>query len=247
MAETKKTEQAVQENVAAVAGAGASGMDGIMNIIKKYQVWLIAGGVLLLGIVAWLLLRGGGGSGNAKKELPLQRDLSIARSYAERDSTNLALTGDTLGNKGLETIISKNKGTVIAEEAKLQAAHAHLTAGNTKKAISYLESVSGFGPSVEARRLSLLGDAWSTQGTAGGTINKSDCEKAIGYYEDAVNKFADDEANAAFYLFKAGQLYELTGNAEKAKTAYLNIKEKYPSSSQANEIEKYLGKLGVEN
>jgi tetratricopeptide (TPR) repeat protein len=245
MAETKQTEKAVTEKVVdAAAGAQVPAAEQVVQFFKKYQLWFIVGGLAILGLVAWMLLRGGKDN---KKEMTAQRDLAVAKSYADADSFGWALKGDTSGSKGLETIIKNNSGTQAAKEASLTAGYAYLSQGDTKKAIASLENAGGFGPSIEARRLSLLGDAWSTQGTAGGTVNKSDCSKAIGYYEDAVDAFADDDNNAAFYLFKAAQLFEVMGDNAKAKEAYLKIKDKYSSTVQASQVEKYLGKLGVEN
>jgi len=53
----------------------------------------------------------------------------------------------------------------------------------------------------------------------------------------------DNEFYNPMYLLKAGQVYELDGNKEKALEQYTRIKEEYPESSEGNNIEKYIARV----
>ena len=48
---------------------------------------------------------------------------------------------------------------------------------------------------------------------------------------------------AANYLFKAATVYEAQGKSAEALKNYKLIKEKYPQSPEAYEIEKYISRL----
>ena len=54
---------------------------------------------------------------------------------------------------------------------------------------------------------------------------------------------ADKSELALIYLKKSGILYETDGNAAEAEKAYQQIKDDYPMSSEAYDIDKYLGRV----
>jgi tetratricopeptide (TPR) repeat protein len=147
----------------------------------------------------------------------------------------------------LKKYLAKYKGTKAADEARVYGAVCYLGISNPSEAIKMLKDAGTFGKQLNARKYCLLGDAYSEKGMAASPVNQSDCKEAIDYYRKAADAFADDEANASLYLYKAAQLYSQTGKPDKAKALYLEIKDKYPGSSQLSNIEKYLGKEGVEN
>lgn len=222
------------------------GIGGAMEFIKKYQNLLMAAGVIIIGIIVFMMMRGGS---NGTKELNADKALQPIRQYMQMDSFNVVLNGnDSLGVPlGIKKYIAKYKGTRAAEEARMYGAVCYLSTGNAAEAIKMLKDAGSFGKQLNARKLSLLGDAYSEKGTSASPLNQSDCKEAIDYYRKAADEFSDDEMNASAYLFKAAQLYSLTGKPEKAKELYQEIKDKYPGSSQLNMVEKYLGKEGVEN
>jgi TolA-binding protein len=53
-----------------------------------------------------------------------------------------------------------------------------------------------------------------------------------------------DDYNSPEYLFRAGYLSESMNKNDQAIELYKKIKEKYPNSQRAYDIDKYLARLG---
>ena len=51
-------------------------------------------------------------------------------------------------------------------------------------------------------------------------------------------------ALAPFYLMRAGAAYEMNKQPEEAKKIYKRIRDDYPQSNAARDVEKYLARLG---
>lgn len=222
------------------------GANNAMNFIKKNQNVFLAAGAVIVVIIIFLLMRGGGATG--AKEGRAESELRNIRQYMQMDSFNVVLNGnDSLGVTAIKKFITKHKGTEAADEARLYGGICYMNAGNSTEAIKMLKDIGSLGKQMEARKLSLLGDAYSEKGTSASPLNQSDCKEAIDYYRKAADKFSEDDINASAYLFKAAQLYSQLGNSPKAVELYKEIKNKYPNSKQMLFVEKYLGKEGVEN
>jgi outer membrane protein assembly factor BamD (BamD/ComL family) len=188
-------------------------LQGVVGFFKKYQIYFgLAIAAVLLFIVYQQFF---GKKVNPAKELNAERTMQGPLFNMSRDSFDIALNGDS-ASEGLLNIIKKNSGSKIADQARLQAAICYLKTAKPKEAIKMLEKASGFGKQINARRLSLLGDAQSEVGTENGTVNKKICEDAISYYEKAANEFSEDDLAGA-YLFKAAELQYKIGNADAAK------------------------------
>jgi tetratricopeptide (TPR) repeat protein len=248
MAETKNTVTPdVQTNEQAPASIKEiPGVDQIIGFWKKYQNYVLIGLFLILGIIAFLIIRGRGGA-NAQKALTADKALFEIQRYIQMDSFNIALNGDTLGNIGLKNIIKKYKGTPAANEAAVYVGICQAGLGNYNEAIKNLKDAGGFGKQLDARRTMALGDAYAEKGMAANPVNKSDCKEAISYYKKAADAFADDADNTALYLWKAAHLHDAIDEKDKAKEIFTTIKEKYPKTTVGLQVDKYLGKLGVEN
>lgn len=237
--ETTETKPSITDQI---PGAGNA-----MDFIKKNQNILLAAVAVVVLIVVFLLMRGGGSS-NAASEGRAENELRNIRQYMQMDSFNIVLNGsDTLGVTSVKNFIKKYKGTEAADEVRLYGGICYMSQGNASEAIKLLKETGSFGKQLEARKLALLGDAYSEKGTAANPLNQSDCKEAIDYYRKAADEFKEDDANASAYLYKAAQLYSQIGNGAKAVELYKEIKDKYPTSKQMLNVEKYLGKEGVEN
>lgn len=226
-----------------VKNNGLEALQPAITFFKKFKAFFIGilGGILLFVLYKTFFAS----KPDVAKELKAETALMGATSYKEQDSFNVALNGDAQV-EGYLSIIKKNKGTQAANIAMLEAAMCYLKTDKPKEALKMLENAGGFGTQVNARRLSLIGDAKSEIATEGTTVNNKGCEDAIGYYEKAANAMPDDELSA-MYLAKAGNLYEKIGNTKDAIKTYQKIKSKYPDYQQIQSIDKSLGKLGVLN
>jgi len=158
-----------------------------------------------------------------------------AQEYFGQDSVRLALNGDNV-NPGFLKIISRYSGTKAANLAHFYAGSSYLKLGDYKNAVKYLEDFSTDSKQVEARAVSLLGDAYSE-------LEKK--QEAAEQYRKAGNMFEKDDFNSSEYLFRAGFLYESMGKNEEAIEMYRIIKQKYSKSERGFEIDKYLARLGV--
>lgn len=142
---------------------------------------------------------------------------------------DLALNGD--GNVlGFSQVIDEY-GSKAGKAVYLYAGICELNLGNWNEAISYLTSYKGTDKILKARALSCIGDAYT---------GLNDYTKAVHYFEKAAS--IADNAFAATYLLKAGITYEALGDYGKALDAYNTIKESYPMSVEAMDIDKYISR-----
>jgi tetratricopeptide (TPR) repeat protein len=162
--------------------------------------------------------------------------MHFAQTYFQADSVDKALNGDGQ-HMGFLKIAKKYGGTRQANLCHYYTGVCYLHKGEFKKAINELEDFDGKGTPVQYAAYGLLGDAY---------VESGNMNKGIEYY----NKAAGDKDNAALtpmYLLRAGLAYEKDNKVEDAKKAYLRIRDEYPNSDQAREIDKNLARLGVLN
>ncbi|AEV98381.1 hypothetical protein A4D02_22480 [Niastella koreensis] len=157
-----------------------------------------------------------------------------AESYFKVDSFKLALEGDGQ-NGGFLRAIKNNSGTKAGNLAQFYAGACYMQLGDFNNAIKYLKDFSTNQVELEIRAAGLLGDAYSELGKK---------EDAISYYKKAGNLFDKDDLNSPEYLFRAAMLNQELGKNKEAIELLHQIKDKYPSSQRAFEVDKYLGKLG---
>lgn len=205
---------------------------------KNSKAILIGLGAIVLLVAGYLFYANSSTGDNRKAE----ESVFKAEELYRMDSLDKALNGDG-ANQGLLRIISRYSGTPAANRARLMAGSIYLRKADYKNAIKHLEEFSSNVPQIQARGTALLADAYSEMGAA--TNNNGNKEKAAGLYEKAASTFEKDDLNAADYLFRAGFLYESMGKTKEAIDAYKKIKEKYPKSDRAFDIDKYLARLGV--
>ena len=150
-----------------------------------------------------------------------------AEQLFESGEYELALNGD--GNVlGLADIIAEygaKAGKAVFMEAGLSA----LQLGEFEQALSYLKKYSGKDPILAARAIAAEGDALA------GLERYADAASA---YLKAAAK--SDDVFAAGYLLKAGIMFEELGQKAKALECYKTIKDKYPSSVEGYDIDKYI-------
>jgi len=162
---------------------------------------------------------------------------SQTRSYVRSpDSFNLAINGD--GNyPGFLDIIDDYGRTPAGNLARYYTGVSYLHLGKFQEAIDYLEDFSTddllLGPVAKGA----LGDAYAESG------NK---EKAVKLYVEAA-EFNPNSFTSPIYYLKAGKMYEVLGNREKALAVYQIIKDKYAESNEGRTIDKYIARLNSAN
>ena len=155
-------------------------------------------------------------------------------AYAEQNfrtgDFELALNGD--GNSlGFVQIIDEY-GKKAGRSVYFYAGVCELQLGEWEQAIKYLEAYKGKDAILAARATACIGDAY---------VGLEDYKKALGYFEKAAAEA--DNMYAAGYLLKAGAVAEELGDNAKALSFYKKIKDQYPQSIEAYDVDKYIGRI----
>lgn len=166
------------------------------------------------------------------REAKAKEQIFTAEQYFEKDSFNLALNGD--GNyPGVLDIIDNYGRTPAGNLAKYYAGISYLHLGKFKEAIDYLESFKTNDLLLKPVKTGAIGDAYAELG------NK---EKALKYYLEATEATTNN-FTSPIYLLKAGRIYEMTGDKDKALAVYQTIKDKYGESNEGRMVDKYIARL----
>lgn len=152
-----------------------------------------------------------------------------------KDSINMVLNGGNGLSAGVLKVASTYGGTAAGNRAHFIAGACYLNNKDFNNAIKHLKDFSTKATQVQAAAYSLLGDAYSE-------LKKND--DAMDYYKKAIGVNAKDEFITPEALFKAGLFAEATGKTKDAIEFFQRIKNEYPKSSHAAEMDKYLARLG---
>ncbi|RYG04219.1 MAG: tetratricopeptide repeat protein [Chitinophagaceae bacterium] len=193
---------------------------------------------ILIGLTAVVVLVGGYFAYNnfvkAPEEVKAGEAIWKAEQYYKIDSFSLALNGDA-STQGFLKVISKFGSTKAGNLSKFYAGSCYLQLGDFNNAVKYLKDFSTDSKDVQLRATGLLGDAYAELGKK---------EDAVAAYKKAGSINEVDDYNTPEYLFRAGALSESLNKNAEAIELYKKIKEKYPNSQRAYDIDKYLARLG---
>ncbi len=145
------------------------------------------------------------------------------------DSFAVALYGNE-SVIGFAEIADDFSGTATGNLAKYYAGISSLRIGEYEQALEYLGKYTSDDEITSALAIGAMGDANSELGNL---------EKAVDLYIKAANKI-DHEAVSPRFLMKAGGIYEKQGKKDKALAAYNEIKNKFSTSPEVADIEKYI-------
>ena len=154
-----------------------------------------------------------------------QKAIDLLKSFSGK-----ALNGNGADYEGFEAIIDQYGSTDAGNLAKAYAGICYYKMGDTQKAIDLLKSFSGKDQMVSPAVTGLIGDCY---------VNMGNTKEGISYFEKAA-KEADNEVISPIYLKKAGIAYENLKEYDKAVKAYTTIKDKYYTSMEASDIDKYI-------
>ena len=165
-----------------------------------------------------------------KKEKAQAEMFKAEQKFAE-GNFELALNGDD-NTMGFEEIID-TYGSKAGEAVYLYAGASALQIGEFDKAISYFKKYNGEDSILLSRAQAGIGDAY---------VGLEDYKSALAAYEKAAATVSSN-MYAAGYLLKAGQVAEEMGNKDKALDFYKKIKDQYPESAEASDIDKYITRI----
>lgn len=170
------------------------------------------------------------------KEEKAESSMWVAQQYFAADSFHLALDGDGT-NKGFLSIAKTYDGSKAGNLAKYYAGICYLQTADFKNAVKFLKDFSTDSKQIEMMAIGALGDAYSELKQNGDAINA---------YKKASETFADDDANASEYLFRAAALSEVSGKPKDAIALYKELKDKFPNSEKGLQADKYIYRLSIE-
>ncbi len=216
----KKNEEVLVDLVEVVEETG--------EVLEKYQKWILGGVTALVlligGYLAWknFIVK--------PKEQEAVKQMWKAEAQFLKDSFDLAITNPGGGYPGFYDIVKEYSGTSAENAANLYAAVSHMKLGQFDAALSYLKDFKAEGEMMPIIKYGLMGDAYS---------EKNEMDKAIKYYRKAINA-GDNDALTPIFLQRLGMLYENQGDYKNALKMYRELKEKYPDTLPAREIDKYI-------
>ncbi len=197
--------------------------------IEKYQKQLlIAVGVLVLIVLSALAVKN---FYLAPREAEAENEMAKGQALFAVDSFKVALDGkgDYIGFK---EIVSEYSITPSGNLAAAYTGICYYKLGQYDNAIKYLSKFDGEDNYFTLSVIGLIGDAYIELGKK---------EEAVDYFTKAAGK--NNDVLSSVYLKKAGITYEALSNPEKALEMYTTIKEEYPRSTEASDIDKYIARV----
>ena len=166
---------------------------------------------------------------------PLEQEahgqMFMAEQYFQKDSFNLALNGD--GNYlGFLDIADEYSNTTAGNLAHYYAGVCYLRTGAFEEAIEAFGNFDGEGEMLGAVAFGATGDAY---------MELNDVAEALRYYEKAISE-SENDFTSPVYLQKAGFAAEKAGKFDKAIDYYTQVKEKYPTTNEGRNAEKYIAR-----
>lgn len=198
--------------------------------IEKYQKQiLIAVGSVVLIVLAVLAIRN-----YYLEPLEIEAELEISKSqeYFSVDSFKVALEGDGKEVMGFKEIASEYGLTASGNLATAYAGICYYKLGQYDNAIKFLSQFDGEDEYFSTAVIGLIGDSY---------VELGQTEKGISYFEKAAD--AKNDVLSPVYIKKAGIAYETLKDTEKALKLYTSIKDNYPRSTEAADIEKYIARV----
>lgn len=233
-------------NIDAKDSATAKAFDTLDGGASKIEDWVAANQKYILGLLAAVAVVTIGYLSYQKfvaepKQEDATADLFVAQQnfqlatdatdVKKQDSLyNLVLKGSE-GKQGATGIADQYSGTDSGNVANYYAGIANLNLKKYDEAIKYLEKFTSKDAFLGAIATGAIGDAYS---------QKNDAKKALEMYEKAAHQNTN-EFTTPRYLFKAGQTAMTLGNKADALKYFTEIKEKYESTPEAQNIDALIG------
>ena len=168
------------------------------------------------------------------REIDAQEQMFAAEQYFEKDSFNLAINGD--GNYlGFLDIIEDYGMTNAGNLSNYYTGISYLRLGEYEEAINFLNA-------FDTDDLLLLPVVEGAKGDAYLELGEND--KALAAYKNAYSA-SENEFTSPIYMMKAANLLETGSDLGEALKLYQTIKEKYPTTTEGRNVEKYIARVEI--
>jgi tetratricopeptide (TPR) repeat protein len=164
------------------------------------------------------------------RERQAEAALFPGQNYFGQQQWEIALNGDEVDYIGFSGIIDEFSGTKSANLARAYAGICQYQLGDYEEALKNLKKYRGRDQIFAAQVIGVIGDC---------NVNLDNVKQGIDYFQKAAAK-ANSAMLSPIYLNKAALAQESLGNYKAALELYTTIKEKYPNSSEAATIDKFI-------
>ena len=218
-------------------------------VVKAQDFWanyskpiIYVGSAVILLVGGWFVYKNFVKAPNEAKAIDMiypaeQVFDKMAQNGFTKDSINVVLNGGN-GITGVLKIASGYGGTSAGNRAHYIAGACYLHNGDFNNAIKHLKDFSTPATQIQSAAYNMLGQASAE-------LKKND--DAFDYFKKAIAVNPKDEFLTPEALFNAAMFAENIGKTTDAIDFYKRIKEEYPKNNHANEVDKYLARLGVIN
>ncbi len=191
--------------------------------MTKLTIAIVAIVVIVLGVLAV----------NAyvvkPKKVEANNENAKAVVYFAKGDYAKALQGDDMDCIGFEKIAQDYKLYQSGKLAALYAGVCYYQLGEYEEAAAYLKKFSADDLTIDPAAKQLLGDAF---------VQMQEYDKAVKAFESAAK--SGNELIAPMSLKKAGFVYLELDNKKAAHKCFEAVKTDYPTSSEAQDIDKYI-------
>lgn len=195
---------------------------------RKLVYGILAGVlVLVLAIVGYVLYQN-------QQSREAEQMLGAVVGLYEQGLYQEALDG-TIDVLGLLEIADEYGGTGSGNLAHFYAADALYNLGEYERALEHFQAFDRMDGFIGASALA---------GEAAVYENLGEYERAAGRYLDAA-RFFENELGSPRYLLSAGRAFEAAGAYAEAQSAYEQIREDYPDSNIANQVDVYISRAAA--
>jgi len=209
-------------------------LENVEEVMSTTSVWIEEHKNMLMWIVLAIVVVVGGCIAVNKyvikpKAIEASNENAKAEVYFTAGDWQKALSGDDAECIGFEAIADEYSRYQEGELAALYAGICHYKLGEYEEAAKYLKKFSAKDLTIDPAARQLLGDAY---------VQMDELEKAAVAFRSAAN--SGNEIVAPMSLKKAGFVYLELGDKEQAKKVFEMIREQYPTSAEASDIDKYI-------
>lgn len=165
------------------------------------------------------------------REIAAENEMGKAQVFFAADSFKVALDG----NKdfiGFKEVVSEYGITPSGNLAAAYAGICYFKLGQYENAVKYLSQFDGEDSYFTTSVIGLIGDSY---------VELNETSKALDYFEKAAD--TDNSVLSPIYMKKAGTVCESLKQPEKALEFYTEIKDNYPKSTEAADIDKYIARV----
>lgn len=165
------------------------------------------------------------------QEESAQKEMFVAERYFSQDSVNQAIKGDG-AFPGFESIVSSYGSSPSGNLAQYYLGMSLLKKGDFQGAIEALKSYDAEDDITGALALGGIGNANWELGNA---------DEALKFYKKAAD-WDENNFTRPIFLMKTASVLESKKDYKGAIDIYKQIRKDYPMSTEAREVEKYIGR-----